>query len=85
MLEENVKEFNAELDSETEVEGQEGEAFSAPISLVKEQEEEVRRLVDSMLEERLGDLASAVVRFLGRPAPRRNTMPVPHTASASLR
>ena len=85
LLEENVKEFNAEMDFETEVEGQEGEVFSAPTSLVKENEEEVRRLVDSLLEERLGDMASAVVRYLGRPAPRRNTMPVPHTASASLR
>ena len=85
LLEENEKEFNAEMDFETEVEGQEGEVFSVPTSLVKEQEEEARSLVDSMLEERLGDLALAVVRFLGRPAPRRNTMPVPHTASASLR
>ena len=42
-------------------------------------------LVDTLLEGRLGDKAHLVVRYLGRPGPRRNTMPVLHTARASIR
>ena len=50
-----------------------------------EQEEDVKLLVDNLLKERLGDLASAVERYLNRPSLRRNTMPVSNTARASLR
>ena len=48
------------------------------------QKEEVRKLVDTLLEERLGDAASLVLRYLERPAP-RNTMPVLLTARANIR
>lgn len=86
LLKDNEEEFFSELDCETEeVEGTDKEVFSPPISMVKEQEEGVRRLVDSLLKERLGKVAWAVVRYLGWPGPRRNTMPVVNTASASLR
>jgi hypothetical protein len=86
LVKETEKEFFAELGCETEeVVELDEEVFSAPISLVKEQEEEVMRVVDDLLEERLGEVALAVVRYLGRPAPRRNTMRVANTASASLR
>ena len=42
-------------------------------------------VVDCLLQEKLGDLAWAVVRYLGRPGMRRNTMPVVKTARARLR
>ena len=42
-------------------------------------------LVDALLEEKLGDKSWLVVRYLDRPGPRRNTMPVMNTAMASLR
>ena len=42
-------------------------------------------LVDYLFQEKLGGLAWAVVRYLGRPGMRRNTMPVVKTARASLR
>ena len=75
-----------ELALEVEDEGEEKEQeFDPPSSVVKEQEQEVRRLVDTLLEGRLGDKAHLVVRYLGRPGPRRNTMPVLQTARASIR
>ena len=46
---------------------------------------EVNVLFDCLLQEKLGDLAWAVVRYLGRPGLMRNTMPVAKTARASLR
>ena len=42
-------------------------------------------VVNCLLQENLGDLAWAVVRFLGRPGLRKNTMPVVKTARASFR
>jgi hypothetical protein len=45
----------------------------------------VRKVVDALLQEKLGEVASAVVRYLGRPGSRRNTMSVVSTAMASLR
>ena len=42
-------------------------------------------VVDFLSQEKLGDLAWAVVRYLGRPGLGRNTMPVVKTARASLR
>ena len=75
-------EFALEVEEEGEEKEQE---FIPPSSVVKEQEQEVRRLVDTLLEGRLGDKANLVVRYLGRPGPRRNTMPVLHTARASIR
>ena len=42
-------------------------------------------VVDCLLQEKLSDLALAVVRYLGRPGLRRNTMPVVKTARPSLR
>ena len=42
-------------------------------------------VVDCLLQEKLCDLAWAVVRYLGRPGLRRKIMPVVKTARASLR
>ena len=62
-----------------------------PPSLIKDEcktkyrEKEVNVVVDCLLQEKLGDLAWAVVRYLGRPSLRRNTMPVVKTARSSLR
>jgi hypothetical protein len=42
-------------------------------------------LVYRLLVDRLGDHADLVGRYLGREKAQRNTMPVPHTAAASLR
>ena len=42
-------------------------------------------VVDCLLLKKLGDLAWAVVRYLGRPGLRRNTLPVVKTDRASLR
>ena len=42
-------------------------------------------MVDFLLKEKLGDLSHLVVRYLDRPKPRRNNMPIPNTAKASLR
>ena len=39
----------------------------------------------SMLEEQLGDKAWLVVRYLGWPGPKRNTMTICNTAQASIR
>ena len=61
------------------------EEYVPPSSVLKEQEEETRELVKYLLEDRLGSKASLVVRFLDWPGPKRNTMPVSHTAKASLR
>ena len=61
------------------------EEYVPPPSVVKEQEEETRMLVKNVLEESLGEHAWLVVRYLGWPGPKRNTMPVLHTAKASLR
>ena len=55
------------------------------VEIRKEQEKEVKLLVDTLLEERLGEEAWLVVRYLGRPGPKNNTMPVLHTAKASIR
>lgn len=78
-----IDEFMAELD-ETGEEGDE-EEFTPPTYVEKEQEEDVKKLVDTLLEERLGDKAGLVVRYLGRPGSKRNTMLVLSTARASLR
>ena len=42
-------------------------------------------VVDCLLQEKVGDLVWAVVRYLWRPGLRRNTMLVVKTARASLR
>ena len=65
--------------------GKECEEYVPPPPVLKEQEVEARVLVESLLEERLGNKAWLVVRFLDWPGPKRNTMPVLHTAKASLR
>jgi hypothetical protein len=78
-----IDEFMAELD-ETGEEGDE-EEFTPPTYVEKEQEEDVKKLVDTLLEERLGDKSGLVVRYLGRPGSKRNTMLVLSTARASLR
>ena len=40
---------------------------------------------DALMEEKIGDKSWLVMRYLDRPGPRRNTMPVMNTAMASLR
>ena len=74
--------FNLEVEEEGE---EKVEDLNPPFTMVKEQELEVSRLVDTLLEGRLGDKAHLMVRYLGRPGPRRNTMPVLSTAKASIR
>ena len=59
--------------------------FTFPMKLTKEEEDIVNRLIDSLLNQKLGDLAHLVTRHLDRPAPKRNMIPVPNTAKASLR
>ena len=66
-------------------EGVDEEEFIPSQTELRKQEEEVRQLVDVLLEDRLGNLASLVVRYLGRPKGKNNTMPVINTAMASLR
>ena len=51
----------------------------------KDAAKEVEKMVDFLLKEKLGDLSHLVVRYLDRPKPRRNNMPIPNTAKASLR
>ena len=80
----NVEGFLAELEDGGN-EGKECEEYLPPQSVLKEQEEDSRALVKSLLEERLGSKAWLVVRFLDWPGPLRNTMPVLNTAKASLR
>ena len=62
------------------------EVFKPPAHEVKRDQDEVNKLVDHLLEQRLGkDNINLVVRYLGRPGPRRNTMSVTNTAMASVR
>ena len=58
--------------------------FTFPTKLTKE-EDIVNRLIDSLLNQKLGDLAHLVTRHLDRPEPKRNMIPVPNTTKASLR
>lgn len=51
----------------------------------KEQQEEVKKIVDSLLDQKLGELSFLVIRYLERPKPNRNTMPIHNTARASIR
>ena len=55
------------------------------LELSQGQQDKVNRLVDGLLEEKLGEFAFLVARYLKRPCPRRNTMTVLNTAKASLR
>ena len=50
--------------------------YIQPSSRLKQKEEEVeaRQLAEALLEEQLGDNAWLVVRYLGWPGPKRNTM-----------
>ena len=79
----NIEAFFGELEEGDEDKG--CDEYVPPPSIVNEQEEERRAIVTSMLEERLGQHAWLVVRYLGWPGPKRNTMPVLNTAKASLR
>ena len=76
-----VEEFLAELDEVNE----ESNVYNPPSSTVKEMEEETRQTVSALLEEKLGDKAWLVTRYLGWPGPKRNTMRVLNTAEASIR
>ena len=85
------EEFHSELDMDVDI-GEEKEqdallppSFTKDECKIKDKEKEVNVVVDCLLQEKLGDLAWAVVRYLGRPGLRRNTMPVVKTARASLR
>lgn len=61
------------------------ESFIFPTTLTKEEDDDANRVVDWLLNQKLGDLAHLVTCYLDRPAPKRNTMPVHNTARASLR
>ena len=86
------EEFNSELDMDMDIgEVKEQDEFLPP-SLTKDEckikdkeKEKEAVFVDFLLQEKFGDLAWAVVRYLRRPGLRRNTMPVVKTARASLR
>ena len=85
------EEFHSQLNIDMDIgEVKEQDAFLPPSLTkdeckIKDKEKEVNVVVDCLLQEKLGDLAWAVVRYLGRPGLRRNTMPVVKTARASLR
>ena len=87
LLEQNkeTEEFMAELEEGGQQEDQEDFIPHLSLEMRKEQEQEVKVLVDTLLEERLGEEAWLVVRYLGRPGPKNNTIPVINTAKASLR
>ena len=53
--------------------------------LTEEEVKEAAALVDLLLEDRLGQYAPLVARYLGRAKEKRNNMPVMNTATASLR
>ena len=72
-----------ELDVESEEENI--EVYKPSAATQKEEKEEVKMLVEELLRQRLGEQANLVVRYLGWPGPKRNTMPILHTARASLR
>ena len=59
--------------------------FKPTCKLLKEEEEKVMKLVDRLLHQKLGDCSHLVTRYLNRPIPKRNLMPVLNTAKASLR
>ena len=61
-------------------------AFIPPIhKITSEQERECRNLVEWVLNERLGDSASCVTKYLDMPSQKKNTMAVLNTARASVR
>ena len=72
-----------EPDAESEEE--DVEVYKPSAATQKEEKEEVKMLVEELLRQRLGEQANLVVRYLGWPGPKRNTMPILHTARASLR
>ena len=84
------EEFHSELDMDMDIGEEKDQDAFLPPSLtkdefkIKDKEKEVNVVVDCLLQEKLGDLAWAVVRYLGRPGLRRNTMPVVKTARSSL-
>ena len=59
--------------------------FKSTSKLFKEEEEKLMKLVDRLLQQKLGDCSYLVTRYLNRPIPKRNLMPVLNTAKASLR
>ena len=60
------------MDRNTE-EGADEEDFILSKTDLRKQEEEARQLIDVLLEDRLGNLASLVVRYLERPKGKNNT------------
>ena len=60
-------------------------AYTPSASIVKEEKENVTALIDCLLKQKLGDLSYLVVQYLDRPTPKRNMVPVPNAAKASLR
>ena len=61
------------------------EAFRPSLAIQKEEQKEAKLLVETLLSEKLGDKANLVVRYLGWQELKRNTMPIPNTAKASIR
>ena len=49
------------------------------------EKENLNKLVDCLLKQKLGELSYLVVQYLDRPRPKRNMMPVINTAKASIR
>ena len=80
-------EFLAELDEVEIVQGgREANDFDPGSAKSKKQDSnECRKLVDALLDDRLGDKAGLVTRYLDRPQSKSNTMSVLNTARASMR
>ena len=82
--EKRAEKFMAKGD-EAEEQEVEDPCWQVPITSLKNQEEEVNILVDKLLHVKLGKCAHMVVQYLNRSKLKRNTMPVPNTAKASIR
>lgn len=85
--EKQARQFMAEED-EDEPEENPGTDLFIPADaceLSEKQKKEADDIVDKLLDEKLGQCAHMVVRYLSRSKPKRNTMPVMNTAKASLR
>ena len=83
--EEQARMFMAEVDIDNNLLDGEDDDFVLSPQFSRKQQGEIDRFVDSLLDQKIGKLAHLVVRYLDRPGPKRNTMPLHNTAKASLR
>ena len=83
--EEQPRMFMAEVDIDNNLLDGEDDDFVPSPQFSRKQQGEIDRFLDSLLDQKIGKLAHLVVRYLDRPGPKRNTMPLHNTAKASLR